>query len=229
MDIVEAIGKRKSIRAYKSDPVPRKVLQEILDQALRAPSWANTQPWEFAVAGGAALDAIRKGFMDRLQAGKQMAPDLPGPAGFPEPFDSRRRAVGIKMFDVMGIKREDKQQRIEWGMRGFKLFEAPNAIFLLTDRAFYSQEKGLNVWPVYDCGSVGQNVMLLAPKYGLGTIPAIQAVAFPDVIREVLKIPDSKLIVLGIAIGYPDWDHPSNTMRTDRESVESLVNWYDVD
>ena len=45
MDIVEAIQQRKSIRAFKPDPVPKEILKEILELALRAPSWANTQPW----------------------------------------------------------------------------------------------------------------------------------------------------------------------------------------
>ena len=52
MDVIEAIGKRKSVRAFTPDPVSLDMLKEIVEQALRAPSWANTQPWEFAVVTG---------------------------------------------------------------------------------------------------------------------------------------------------------------------------------
>jgi nitroreductase len=45
MDIVEAIKTRKSIRAFKPDPVPQDILKEIMRLAQNAPSWANTQPW----------------------------------------------------------------------------------------------------------------------------------------------------------------------------------------
>jgi nitroreductase len=68
--------------------------------------------------------------------------------------------------------------------------------------------------------------MLLAPGYGLGTIPEIQAVLYPDVLRKTLEIPDSKLIVLGIAIGYPDWDEPVNQLRSEREPLDTVTTWY---
>jgi len=45
MDLVEAIRHRRSIRAFKPDPIPQEILKEIMGGALRAPSWANTQPW----------------------------------------------------------------------------------------------------------------------------------------------------------------------------------------
>ena len=55
MDIVEAIQQRKSIRAFKPDPVPQQVLRQIMELALCAPSWANTQPWGFALVAGEKL------------------------------------------------------------------------------------------------------------------------------------------------------------------------------
>ena len=65
MDIVEAIRERKSFRAFKPDPVPQAVLREIVEQALWAPSWANTQPWEFAIVSGSKLKEIEEGFVAR--------------------------------------------------------------------------------------------------------------------------------------------------------------------
>jgi len=197
MDIVEAVRSRKSIRAFKPDPVPRDVLEEIMELALRAPSWGNTQPWEFVIASGSRLDEIKQAFTDKT--GELPSPDLSTPAGFPEPFDTRRRAVGIKLFEIIGIKREDREQRRLWG------------------------------WPVFDCGSVAENIMLLATGYGLGTIPEIQAALYPDVLRKVLAIPDSKLIVLGIAIGYPDWDNPVNKLHSEREPLDNVATWHGFD
>ena len=49
MDIMEAIQKRRSIRAFKNTPVNRKVLESILEAGRLAPSWANTQTWRFVV------------------------------------------------------------------------------------------------------------------------------------------------------------------------------------
>ena len=60
MDVIEAIKKRKSIRKFKPDPVPRKVIREILDTAVRAPSGMNTQPWEFAVLAGDIIEKVKQ-------------------------------------------------------------------------------------------------------------------------------------------------------------------------
>jgi len=226
MDISQAIAQRQSVRAFKSDPVPKAVIKEIIEKALRSPSWANTQPWEFVIAGGKTMEEIRKACEEKVMSGAPMNPEIAAPAGFPEPFDTRRRAVGRKMFEVMGIGREDKEKRLLWGLLGFKFFDAPNAIFILTDRSFYYQGDNLNVWPLFDCGLVAQNILLLATERGLGTIPEIQAVMYPDILRKMLNIPDSKLIVLGIALGYPDGDHPANKIRSDREPVDGLTTWH---
>lgn len=49
MELMEALKGRRSIRKYKSDPVPEGDLQAVLDALRRAPSWANTQCWEVVV------------------------------------------------------------------------------------------------------------------------------------------------------------------------------------
>lgn len=79
---------------------------------------------------------------------------------------------------------------------------------------------------MYDCGAVVQNIMLLATHYGLGTIAQAQAVAYPDIIRKVVGIFESKLIALGIAMGYPDWNNPVNKSRRTRETLDAVASWY---
>jgi len=229
MDIIEAIRQRRSIRAFRPNAVPQEILKEIMEVALRAPSWANTQPWEFAIVGGRKVEEIGQAFIEKAKAAEQMNPDLAAPREFPEPYDTRRRAVGRKLFEVKGIRREDTEQRMLWGFQGLKLFEAPNVIYIYIDRSFYFQGNSTNVWPVFDCGLVAENIMLLATDYGLGTVPEIQAVLYPDVLRKILRIPDSKLIVLGIAIGYPNWDDSVNQLRSDREPLDNVAKWYGFD
>ena len=227
MDIVEAINQRRSIRAFKPEPVPQRILREILGLALHAPSWGNTQPWEFIIVCGSKLEEIRQGFIQKAE--DKPSPDIPPPPGFPEPYNSRRRALGAKLFEIKGIAREDREKRWWWNLQGLRHFEAPAVIYICIDRSFYSQANGLNVWPVFDCGLVSENIVLLAAKYGLGTILQAQAVYYPDVLRRVLGIPDSKVIVLGIAIGYPDGDDPINQFRTERELLDKVAQWYGFD
>jgi len=229
MDIVEAINQRKSIRAFKSDPVPKETLEEIMELALRAPSWGNTQPWEFVVATGKKLEEIRQGFVEKAAIAAADSPDIPRPRGFSQPYDTRYRALGRKVFELKGIGREDKEKRMWWILQGLRLFEAPCVIYVCIDRAIYQQDDALNIWPLFDCGLVAENIMLLATSHGLGTVAQIQAVLYPDVLRKVLGISDSKLIVLGIAVGYPDWNDHVNQLRSERDPLESVSTWHGFD
>jgi nitroreductase len=49
MDILELIKSRRSIRKFKNDRVSDEALNILLEAARWAPSWANTQCWEFIV------------------------------------------------------------------------------------------------------------------------------------------------------------------------------------
>jgi nitroreductase len=221
MDVVEAIRERMSIRAFKSDPVPRDMLRQILEQALRAPSWANTQPWEFAIATGKKLEEIEKGFLERGE--QEPDPDIARPYEFPEPYMSR--IMGLPFRKQPLTKKDMDLRRIQ----NYRHYGAPAVIYLLVGRPFFYQPKGINAWSLYDCGAVVQNIMLLATHYGLGSIAQAQAVVYPDIIRKVLGIPESKLIALGIAIGYPDRDNPVNQSRTQREALSEVAEWYGFD
>jgi nitroreductase len=224
MDIAEAINTRRSIRAFKPDPVSYETLQDILKVALQAPSWTNIQPWEFAIVTGTKLEEIRRSYLERI--GTEPNLEVPRPKVFPELFDNRRRIAIAQSQEAQGIKREDKEGRKDWERKQLTNFGSPCEIYIYTDRSFYLQETGINPWPVFDCGMVAENVMLLATKYGLGTILQAQAVAHPDILRKALGIPDSKLILVGLAIGYPDWESPLNKFKTSREKLSTLTKWF---
>ncbi|MFC1933415.1 nitroreductase family protein [Chloroflexota bacterium] len=46
---LELVKKRRSIRRFKADPIPRETVEKILEAARHAPSAANSQPWEFVI------------------------------------------------------------------------------------------------------------------------------------------------------------------------------------
>ncbi len=54
MDFFEAIHSRRAIRDYRADPVPADVIEEIIDEAIQAPSSNNRQAWSFLVVRGGA-------------------------------------------------------------------------------------------------------------------------------------------------------------------------------
>jgi nitroreductase len=227
MEIFEAVKTRKTIRCFKPDPVPMEILKNILETALQAPSWANTQPWELIVVGGSKFETIKKIFLEK--SGAEAAMDVPRPQEFPEPFLSRIQALVKKESETLGIKREDEEARVRWRLQNTNSYGAPCMIYILVDRAFYYQKKGVNAWSVFDCGLMAENIMLLAAACGLGTVAQAQAVAYPDILRKVLGVPDSKLFLLGIAIGYPNWDEKIAHFRPEKKSLSQAATWIGFD
>ncbi|MCC2102769.1 MAG: nitroreductase family protein, partial [Hyphomicrobiales bacterium] len=56
--IEKAIGERRSIRAFLDTPVPRELIERLLDIAARAPSGTNMQPWRAHVVVGAEKEKV---------------------------------------------------------------------------------------------------------------------------------------------------------------------------
>jgi nitroreductase len=222
MEIAEAIKARKSIRAFRPDPVPLDVIRDIIEQAQRAPSWANTQPWEFAVVTGDILKAVQDGFMERGM--QEPSSEVTRPYEFPEPYMARIRALAPK--DRSEMTEEEMRERM---LINFRHYGATTCMYLLVDKSILYQAKGVNVWSMYDSGSAVQNIMLLAVNRGLGTIAQAQAVVYPDIIRKHVDIPANKLIALGVSIGYPDKDDPDYEKRTSREPLDKIVTFYGFD
>lgn len=218
MDVLEAIRTRRTIRAYWSDQVPLEIVREIVDIARLAPSWGNTQPWEFAIVTGEPLEAIKQDFYDKSDADVEPYSDVPR-AEFPDSVRQRAQDQGGIMYQAMGIDRDDPVVRREFRLRGAQLFGAPCGIFIYMDRA-------LGPWSMLDVGLVMQTIMLAAPAYDLGTSPLYAMVRYPDVLRRVLAIPDSKQIVCGIALGYPDMEAPQNLYERPRLALEELASWH---
>jgi nitroreductase len=227
MDIVSAIQTRKSIRMFKPDPVPAEIVREILQLAQRAPSWANTQPWEFAVVAGRKLEEIRQAFIARTDEEPHL--DVGRPKSFPEPYKSRMRSLVNR--DAAAIQKAGGNNDVnKWRpQQGSKLYGAPCIIYILIDKSMYEMEGYRNVWSVFDCGLVAENIMLLAVKYGLGTIAAMQVAKYPDLIRKILGMTDQKIILIGIGIGYPDVGFPLNQEVSSREPLDNITGWYGFD
>jgi len=221
MELKDAIKRRQSVRAFKDVAVPKDILSKIMEDALLAPSWGNTQPWEFTIVGGDMVKKLGEDFSNKSGNKVPDNPDLEMPEKWPDLNMSRYRNVGKELFEVLSIGRGDKEKRNQHYVNMFKFFGAPNVIYIYID-------KRLGVYSVLDVGIIVQSISLLAVDYDLGTCIEAAAVRYPDILREHLDIPDSKNMVIGIAIGYPDWDSPYNEYRSTRESLDVLVRWVDL-
>ena len=221
MEVIEAIESRRSIRAYKPIPVPKETLTQILQVATRAPSYENAQPWGFTILGGMILNNLREALQQQSLAGTSPHPDFP--------LETLGRIHRIRyielaksLFQLMGIAREDKEKRMQWLLKMVGFFDAPNAIIVTADAEFSGH------YSMFCLGTVSQNIALAALDFGLGTCLDVASIVYPEVIRRVAGIPQSKKVAIGIAIGYPDWDFPANELRSTREPLESVATWCGV-
>ncbi|MDO8472340.1 MAG: nitroreductase family protein [Dehalococcoidia bacterium] len=219
MDVIEAMANRQSVRKFKSVPVPKEVLRDILDVAIQSPSAMNTQPWAITVVTGEALERLKKDNLSAFASGAEAKADLPH-IPFQDEYRRRQVDLAIQIFKLMDIAREDKQKRQEWQQLGFRFFDAPVAILLSIDKSLTGSEMSL-----LDMGAIMYAICLAAMKHGLGTCIEDQGVMFPQAARKHAMIPDSRRLVIAIAVGYPDWDFPANKLESTREPLNKVVTW----
>ena len=77
-------------------------------------------------------------------------------------------------------------------------------------------------------GHVGmflQNLWLLAVNEGLGMCLQESWSIYPQTVRSVIKHPNNEIVWCGIALGYPNPDHPINNYKTRREPIDSFVKF----
>lgn len=220
MELLEGITTRRSCRAFKSDPIPKETMERILEAAVRSPSYTNTQPWEVVVVSGKKKDELGKIIYEMAEADVLANPDSPAPKDWPPELDKRAKEHGARRFRALGIERENEQQRKELRLLNFKFYGAPCVIFLFMDRTLTS-------WSIFDMGLFAQSLILAAHSLGLGSCLQASIAGYPDAVRDFLGIPKTKLLMLGISIGYPDLEAPINTYQSSRASLKDFVRWYD--
>ncbi|MGE5485855.1 MAG: nitroreductase [Ignavibacteriales bacterium] len=216
MNVADALVSRYSVRAFRPDPIERGLLLEIMDSAIHAPSWANTQPWEVFIAGGESLDRLRRAYTSRFDEGAPPDPELPVPKEWPPSLKQRIGELVATRFAAMGIERDNAAAVRASQRLNFEFFGAPAVAFPCLDRS-------LTPWSIFDMGSLSQSIMLSAREHGVGSVPAVILAAYPDLIRAELEIPKNLLILIGIALGYEDTAHPANKARSTRRPVQDVV------
>jgi nitroreductase len=218
MKFDDVIMGRRSIRGYKPDPVPQKLIEEIIGLAMRAPSSMNTQPWNFTVITGEPLSRIRNGNTERMIAGVPQSREFRTGDPFAGAHRERQIVVAKQLFAAMGIERDDKERRQDWVLRGFRQFDAPVCVIITYDRVL----DGSDDTP-FDCGAVATALVNAAWSRGLGAVINSQGIMQSPVVREHAGIADDQVIMKSIALGWPDDDFPANAVVSERKSVKDAT------
>jgi nitroreductase len=215
MDLIKAMNERKSIRAFKPDPIPKEKLEEMLRLSIHAPSAINLQPWEFIVVTGEEKERLSRRLIKAYHE-KQIACSPGNVKPLPKTYGKRGAktlALMKPFFEEMGI---DSDQYINEGSCNF--YGAPVAILFCLDDSFPNTN-------MVDIGIALAYLVLTAHEFGLGTCPIGLITAYEDEIKDLLNIPENKNVVIGVALGYPDWDVPINRFKSQRDHLEKFVRW----
>jgi len=218
MQVQEAILTRRSIRAFRPDPVPAAVLRELIATARWAPSAANTQPWEFTIVAGQPLQELRRRLCAEALADPVGTPEMRWPATLPERFAARRLEVGKATMNALKIAPDDKDGKQAWLLAGLRFFDAPQVILVSMERCFAELA-------LLDVGAVALTLQLLAHGHGLGTCPQVAPLRYPWLFQQVLGMPERMRVLLALPIGYPLFDAPVNACRRSRVQTEEILRW----
>jgi nitroreductase len=219
MELLQGIQTRRSIRGFQPKPVPQELIRTVLSAAGRSASYTNTQPWEVAVVTGAKRDELSGILYELARSNTPTNYDVLTPTSWPDALEQRSKIHGSRRFEALGIGRGDTERRNELRLKNFQFFDAPCAMFMFMDST-------LGPWSTLDMGIFLNSLTLSAHGAGLGCCLQASLAGYPDAIRDCLGIPNTKKLIVGMSMGYPDLDAPLNAYHSARMEIDEFVKWY---
>ena len=216
LPLTDVLRERHSCRAFRPDPVPDDVLDQLFGLAQLTPSSCNSQPWYTYLTKGAATARLSRALHDHVTTNDEPAPDIDIDPEFSGVFLDRKRACGMALYASVGIERSDYPAREAQMRRNFSFFDAPHAVVFTSDVSL--GDNGL-----LDSGGYMATVSLLAQGLGLGTVLQGAIARYAPAVRDFFQIPDNEVVIGAMSLGYEDTDHPINQFRTERAAVPDVL------
>lgn len=224
MNVYDAIMERRSYRVFKRDPIPKDLIEKIINAGQQAPSSCNMQPWEFVVITGRERDVLSqlllKSFSDQ---GKRY--DIRGKESYYPPRILERRKKFFRDVFKELVKHKvhrlamHKVSPMKFVMEGtLRFYDAPVIILVFIDN-------GMEKRFLFDIGTCVQNILLAAQAEGLGSHLIGLILKYQNAVKEALQISPEKELVVGICLGYPDSKNPINDFKPDRANLAQFVQW----
>lgn len=209
---------RHSCRAFRPDPVPKDVIEQIVSIARRVPSWCNAQPWQVNITSGAETDRFRAALQNEVASGSP-TPDLPFPTGYSGVYKDRRRTCGWQLYDAVGVEKGDRVASAAQMMQNFALFGAPHT-------AIVSSPAELGAYGAIDSGGFVTGFTIAAQVLGVASIAQAAVATYAPFLHRYFDIGEDRLILCAISFGYEDADHPANNFRTERATPDDIISWH---
>jgi nitroreductase len=211
----DVLRSRRSVRAYRPDPLQREQVLEILQAAASAPSNSNTQPWRVYVVTGTPMQRLGQALVAACERGS-FPPGTHFPDPLPDVFCERQADFASRYYGSLGIDRQDAAARARQTLRNFNFFGAPVGLIFSID-ARLSRHSWL------DLGLYVQNVMIAARARGIDTCPQVSFARFHSLIASHLAMPPEEVTACGMSMGFGDPDASVNQVKMPRQHVGEFV------
>ncbi|MDO6487410.1 nitroreductase [Colwellia sp. 6_MG-2023] len=219
MSLNALLKKRYSVRAYLDKPVPQDLLESIFSQAQQAPSNCNVQPWQTCVVSGNTKEQLKADLVAAVMKGVAPNPDFNWVAKYEGIHRERQFGSANALYSSIGVSREDKTGRQMSMLRNWQFFDAPHA-------AFFTMDKYLDIMGAVDLGIYAQTLALLLEEHGISCCMQGALGQFPDPVKKALQLPEQRGILFGMSFGYADESAAVNNTRTERESLNNAVSFF---
>jgi len=212
--VIDNIKTRWSCRVFSDEPVPKDIVDSLIDAANYAPSPMNTQPWEFIVLTGRPLMQFREAVAGWLLVRQEKQKDEVSILPEGEYYTSLPKHLAERKKEHL---ERTAEQVAKLGMSlkevynfTFFCYNAPVVIFVVGDTVKRDRH-GLEVHQGH--AAAIQNMLLAAHAMGYGACWIGDIMRFGKRLTEHLELETMKEIVGAIALGLPDMDSPVNRDR----------------
>ncbi len=213
MNYADLARSRRSIRGFLPEPVPQALLESLLETAREAPSGANLQPGRFWALQGDVRTRLSAALCEAVRL---QVPPREEYGYFPQPMPMQLRkrqvAAAQALYRSLGVARGDATARQQQFERNYRFFDAPVALVVTLDREFGSGG-------FMDLGMCLHGLLMAAHAQGLGACAIGALASYPEIVRRELGLPDSEVVVCGVALGWADPQAPDNQTQTEREPL----------
>ena len=224
---IDHVFSQSASGGFAREPVPRAVIEQILEVARRAPSGVNTQPWNVFVLQGRARAAL-VGLATGVVPG--WFDDTAGQAAFWEQFNRHPgvcdwpaqgpRQLGDEFLSAaMAASVGDRAQARADLARYFRFFDAPVGLMFTISRS-------LGLGSVLDYGMFLQNIALAARARGVRTCVQTGWKGLADIVLPSLGAPEDTLLLCGMALGYNDATQAPVSPPAAVPPVASFTTWH---
>ncbi len=194
--MLSAIINRHSVRKYKSEPVSKKALKEMIHAGRLAPSSKNRQPWKFVVVSGKkkeeALNFMSKGLEREMQK-----PLLP---------ESAQHINGA--FNTLNVMKQAPVIIFVVNTLGIDIRQS-----LSVDERVYETCNAMSI------GAAMENMALTAAELGLGSLWICDTYFAYDELNEWLNAEGE--LIAAMAVGHPEFENGF----AERKNVDEIVEW----